>query len=393
MKNVQVFSIVFVSIGLLILAGCGGVSASSTTQPSPTPVSSSPSPTPTPTPSASASHFIYGISVFETETGYEGGSINSSTGQITPLPTLSFTDAGLGQNIVPQLVSDPQNRFLYALNIGAGHGFVLNPPGIVELQINQQTGTLTPVPGSPLIFTELGRQGQLAIDHTGHFLYQPNAGTFDVYTINQSTGLLTNTGSTASSLGDFTTISPDGRFLFNADDTSVEGFSIDVSGNLTLVQPPIPAGSGSRLGQLTVSPDNQFLYILNMENISIFKIGATGTLTPAVGSPFTIDHGGNSLSLTPDSKHLYIAFLNGITFSVKGYTYNSTASTLTPIPDAVITGSASSVNVDGSGKFAYVTESRMLSTYSIDPVTGGLTKVSQTTQPRSESSLSMIVVQ
>jgi 6-phosphogluconolactonase (cycloisomerase 2 family) len=382
-------------IALTLFAGCGGVSASSGSQQTPTPTPTPSSPTPTPTPSASASHFIYGITVFETDTGYQGGSINSNTGQITPIATLPFASAGLGQNIVVQLISDPKTHFLYALNVGTGHAGEVNSPGIVELQINSQTGELTPIPGGPLVFQGLGRDGQLAIDHSGQFLYQPNAGAFDIYGINQSSGALTKlSSSTAASLGEFTAISPDGHFLFNAGDTSVESLSIDTGGNLTVVQSPIPTG-GSAVGingQVTVSPDNQFLYVLNQGSVAIFKIGSTGTLAPVVGSPFATDPGATGLSLAPDGRHLYIAFSNGGINTVKGFTFDATASTFTSIANAAITDNALTVTVDASGRFAYVTENRMLSTYSIDPTTGGLTKLSQTTQPVSQSSASMIAV-
>ncbi len=68
------------------------------------------------------------------------------------------------------------------------------------------------------------------------------------------------------------------------------------------------------------------------------------------------------------------------------------AGTLTPIADVNITDHATSVTMDGSGKFLYVTENFQLSTFSIDPTTGNLTRVSQTALPISESTQSMVVV-
>jgi len=356
MKTKLLYRILFTALALAALTGCGGVNASGGSQPtpSPTPLSTTPtpSPSPTPTPAAVASHFIYGIQAFESDIGYAGGQINSATGQITSVGT-PFNDSGLGQNIVIQLISDPQGRFLYGLNLGANAvGTVLGTPGIAEMQINQQTGALSRVAGSPVIFASQ-ILGTLAIDKTGHFLYQPDAGAFDVYTINQSTGLLTKTTpSAATSIGIFTTISPDGRFLFNASDDTVESLSIDANGNLAVVQPPVVTGGSAVgvVGQLTVSADNHFLYVLNQGSVSIFNIGSTGTLTPVIGSPFLTDPGGNGLALTPDGKHVYISFqANDGTNSVKGYTFDSTANTLTPIAGAAISDNAKTVTVDGSG--------------------------------------------
>ena len=140
-----------------------------TPSPSPTP-SASPSPTPA---GATASRFIYGITVFETDIGYEGGTINSTSGKVTPLAP--FNNAGLGQNIVPQLIADPTGHFLYSLNLGASSfGITLGNPGIAEMAINQQTGVLTPITGSPLIFLAV-QPGLLAINPAGNLLFQPNA--------------------------------------------------------------------------------------------------------------------------------------------------------------------------------------------------------------------------
>jgi 6-phosphogluconolactonase (cycloisomerase 2 family) len=362
--------------------------------PSPTPLTPSPSPTPTPVVSA-ASRFIYGIQAFESSTGYEGGQINSATGQVTSVGA-PFNDSGLGQNIVIQLIADPQGRFLYALNLGASAGGgPIGTPGIAELQINRQTGALARVPGSPIMFATR-RLSTLAIDKSGHFLYQPNAGVFDTYTIDQSTGMLTKTASssTAASIGDFTAVSPDGRFLFNASDTMVEALSIDTAGNLAVASPPVLTG-GSAIGvagQLAVSLDNKFLFVLNQGNIAIFNIGSTGALTPVIGSPFTTDQGGSGFALTPDGKHLYIAFQPSGSNFIKEFAFDSTANTFTSITGAVISDNALTVTVDGSGKFAYITEAGKLSSFSIDPTSGALARVSQTAQPISENPQSMVVV-
>ncbi|MGZ4879365.1 MAG: lactonase family protein [Candidatus Angelobacter sp.] len=384
--------VLFSTITLTVLTGCGSVSSSGG---SPTPSNPTPSPSPNPTPVVSAaSRFIYGIQAFESSIGYAGGQINSATGQVTSVGA-PFNNSGLGQNIVVQVIADPQGRFLYALNLGAtSAGVPLGNPGIAELQINRQTGTLARVTGSPIVFTTR-RSGTLAIDKSARFLYQPDAGVFDIYAIDQSTGLLTKTtSSSASSIGDFTTVSPDGRFLFNASDTMVEALSIDGSGNLALAGPPVLTGGAAIgvAGQLTVSLDNRFLYVLNQGSVGIFNIASAGTLTPIIGSPFATDKGGSGFSITPDGKHLYIAFAPSGPNVVKGFSFDQTANTLTPVAGAVISDNASTVTVDGSGKFAYITEAGKLSTFSIDPTTGALTRVSQTAQPISENPQSMVVV-
>ena len=342
-----------------------------------------------------ASRFIFGITVFESSFGYQAGQI--SNGTVTPV-AIDFNDSGLGQNIVPQLIADPRGRFLYALNLGASSfGIMFGTPGIAEMQINQQTGALTRVPGSPLVFPA-EQAGLLAIDRSGQFLYQPNAALFDIYSINQSSGLLAKIStSTAASVGLFAVVSPDGRFLFNAGNQLVEALSIGSDGSLSVVQPPILTGGSAMglAGQLAVSADSRFLFVLNQGSISVFNINTgniatAGTLTPVIGSPFSTDPGGSGFAVAPDGRHLYIAFQAATNF-VKGFTFDPVANTLTPIAGAFIPDNALTVTMDASGKFAYISEAGRLVTYSIDPVTGALTRVSQAAKPTSEGPQSMIV--
>src|SRR6478609_1395780 len=136
-----VFCSVLSCVVLICLTGCGsGRITGATTQPTPSPSPTvspfpsatptptpSPSPTPTPIPVGATSRFIFGITVFESGFGYQAGQISNRT--VTPIA--DFNDAGLGQNIVPQLIADPKGRFLYALNVGASSfGITLGPPGI-----------------------------------------------------------------------------------------------------------------------------------------------------------------------------------------------------------------------------------------------------------------------
>jgi 6-phosphogluconolactonase len=367
------------------LAGCGGVSANGAITPTPTPTPSptgtpspTPSPSPTPTP-PTHSNFVFGVIDFEAD-GFFAGKINSSTGQITRVNSNPIANP-LGQNIVVQLVADPKGRFLYALDIGASSfGIQFGQIGISAFQINQSSGMLAPAPGQMLFPVQ--RFGLLAIDGTGHFLYQPDGSVMDVYSIDQSTGQLTAMAANtpAPPVGNFSATTSDGKLLINEGNGQAMVYTIN-SASGQLMSATTPMSTGGSGGPIAVSADNAFLYVANsmQGTVAVFSIGANGALTLMAGSPFATDAGATGMQLSPNGKFLFITFQNGLDNHVKGFAVNPAAGTFNAIAGAAVAG-ATSINVDGSGKFAYVSQGKLV-TYKIDPVTGALTLVSQTAQP------------
>ena len=67
---------------------------------------------------------------------------------------------------------------------------------------------------------------------------------------------------------------------------------------------------------------------------------------------------------------------------MNGFAVNPATGTFTAIAGATV-ANATSINVDGSGKFAYVSQAQLV-TFKIDPVTGALTVASQAVQPVSD---------
>lgn len=379
-------------MAMALLVGCGGSRhASASLGPNPTPTPGSPAPSPTPTPTASPtptppplapSRFIYTIIDFEAD-GYFGGAINSTSGAVSLIPGSPFNNA-LGQNIVIQVLSDPQGRFLYSLNQGASSfGMQFGQIGIGAYTINQSSGAITPSP-TQVIFPSV-RDAELAIDAGGHFLYQPDAGTIDTYSIDQSTGTLTLLPGqpAAVPVGGFSAASRDGRFIVNEGNGLLEAFSINTAtGQLTLTAPPIPTGGSG--GPVTLSADSRFIYAANTKEstVGVFAIGPAGVLTPALGSPFAVDAQAAGITLSPDGRFLYLAFGSPDIGHVKGWAVNPDTGNFTPIAGATISN-ANTINVDGSGLFAYVSQGKLV-TYKVDPASGALTQVSQATQPWSD---------
>lgn len=333
-----------------------------------------------------ASKFIYGGPGFESGS-VEAGSINSNNGVVTAVAGSPFSE-NMAEPDMLQVTADRQGRFVYVLNQAAFPG---TDSGIGGFAINQQTGALSLVPGSPVVFSQ-DNNNFMAIDGTGHFLFEPNgAGSggsstaFDVYSIDQNTGALTKTSSTSNTppVGRFSIASTDGHFVFNAGNGLVAAYSMNSqTGQLTAV-PGTPTSTGGSAGPMAITSDGHFLYVANETEgtLSIFAVSTTGTLAPVAGSPFTIDNGAQFLALTPNGEFLYVAFhtqSNG-TFDniVKGYAVNPAAGTFAPISRAVV-NSATSATMDQSGTFVYISVGRNLVTYRIDPNTGALTQTSQT---------------
>ncbi len=346
-----------------------------------------------------ASRFIYGTPGFETQ-GLDASSIDSKTGTVTPIPGGPF-DPGLGQSSMIQAIADPQGRFVYTLAVGASAGGTpIGQPGIGEFKIDQQTGALTRVQGSPIVFTQRN-DGFLAIDGTGRFLYEPNGNRpstgFDIYSIDQSTGALSKTTSTSNAppVGATSVVSSKG-FLFNNGNGLVQSFAINAqNGQLTAVGTPLSTGGSG--GAIALSSDGKFLYIANQTegSIAVFSVNNSGMLTP-VGPPFSAGGTGIFLvTLTPDGKFLYIVLFNSAGQSIKGFAVDPSNQKFTAIQGGTIDKS-NTITIDGSGKFAYVTlvtsTNFVLATYSIDPNTGALTKISQAARPVSDDPNDIIVV-
>ena len=330
-----------------------------------------------------ASRFVYAIIDFEAD-GYFGGSINSTTGAVSLIPGSPFNNA-LGQNIVLQVLSDPQGRFLYSLNLGASSfGIQFGQIGIGAYTINQSSGAIAPSP-TQIIFPAV-RDAEMAIDASGHFLYQPDSGTIDTYSIDQTTGALTLLPAqpAAVPVGNFSAASPDGRFIVNEGNGLIEAFSINTAtGQLTLAAPPIPTGGSG--GPMTISADSRFIYVANTNEstVEVFNIGPAGVLAPTLGSPFAVDAKSAGITLSPDGRFLYLAFGSPDTGHVKGWAVNPDTGNFAPIAGASLSN-ANTINVDHSGLFAYVSQQKLV-TYKVDPATGALTQVSQAAQPWSDA--------
>ncbi len=271
----------------------------------------------------------------------------------------------------------PNGKFAYT-NTGA------------EYSVNLTTGALTQI-GTATV-------GNVPFDVTlapsGKFLYIPNFNddTISAFTVNQTTGALTAITGSPFADGDrgpaAVYVSPNGKFLFVANTSTNSVFNINATtGALTPVTgSPFP-GSGPGNG-VVVDPSSHFLYVAST-GINAYTINqSTGALTAITGSPYTIPAAANAVTVDPTGKFLYASIFGNLTTvqtapDVISYSINTTTGALTQIASQGVDGnqgeslaiSTGTKEVTYTPKFAYATNqgSQNISEYSINDSTGVLT--------------------
>jgi 6-phosphogluconolactonase (cycloisomerase 2 family) len=146
----------------------------------------------TPVRAASGTQFLYEAGSTNQVCGF---SVNSTTGELTPIPGSPFTTRLDGT----ALAVDPQGQYLFAANY--------TDNDVSVFSINQTTGAITEVPNSPFDAGTGTKPVVLTVDPSGSFLFVGNEislttfpgadgasdyqGDIDVYEINRTTGELT----------------------------------------------------------------------------------------------------------------------------------------------------------------------------------------------------------
>jgi len=327
------------------------------------------------------------VTVFNPAPG--GGSSNTST--------FTITSGGVG----PQSIAvEPTGKFAYVANVGCGDSAFGN---VSMYTINPTTGALASI-GPPVASHDEGGRA-VTVGPSGKFAYVANwgegdtSGSVSAYTINETTGALTSTGTIFGGSGGLcapwsVAVDPFGRFAYVANEgcaspTNVSMFTINsTTGALT---PIGTVAAGGRATFVAVEPcalappschgleppKGKFHAYVTAEseppgstgNVSAYTIdGITGALT-SIG---TIAAGVHPISMAvdPTAKFAYVS--NARSEDVSMYTINAATGTLTFIGT---TGVAGAMAIHPSGKFAYVTGSNNVSMYSIDTATGAFTLI------------------
>jgi 6-phosphogluconolactonase (cycloisomerase 2 family) len=200
-------------------------------------------------------------------TTIQGFSITRSTGALTPIAGSPFSVTS-GGGTTDGAWTDPQGRFLFVGSEASG--------AIWVFQINAQTGALTETAGSPFTSLNLSAADIMTVDASGKFLYVgqlfPSAG-IEAFSINQTSGALTEIVGSPFNLGVAQIhASPTGEFLLgvaeiqdggsSATDQHIYVYSLNATTGVPTAVSGSPFLTSSAPFDFAVSPNGRFVYTL-----------------------------------------------------------------------------------------------------------------------------------
>lgn len=198
----------------------------------------------------------------------------------------------------------------------------------------------------------------IGVHPSGKFAYLANDNdtAVDVYAINSTTGVLTNTGSAYACINSLRTpgvasgFDPSGKFLYVPQGCSFDNvltFSVNqTNGALTLANT-----SNGSLVWLAVHPMGNFVYGLSGNAVAIYGVNPTSGMLMTVGTANTGSMPAG-IAIDPTGQFLYVA--NSGSNDVYEYSINPTTGTLSPLGVVGGLSTPAGITIERSGKFLYV---------------------------------------
>ena len=318
-----------------------------------------------------------------------GYAVNETTGALALLPGFPSATGinGFGSYGSEQLTIDRVNQRLYALNSYTISAYAINPV----------TGALTPMPFSPINLGS-GNWYYIAVHPGGSPLLVGERYTTRLlsYQITATTatavpGSPYNTGS-PSNLS--TAFSQDGRYVYTGGDSinsNFAGFSVTAgTGVLTaLVGSPFDSGNSLPTALATDAAGRLFVANFQAGQVRVFTT-ASGIPSAVSGNPFASGLNVASHGLLHPNGFYFVADYGtvgvppGNRVGVYRINGSGSATTLTAVPGSPFAASGILTNVlalnqAGTFLFAANGDTRNLTTFSVNPITGVLTALG--TQP------------
>lgn len=280
------------------------------------------------------------------------------------------------------VVQDPPTRasaFLYAANTGSSD--------ISGFKIDDATGALAPVPGSP--FDTVFAPSGLALHPSSNHLVAGfvTAGLIQSFRFDTSNGVLT--GAASASFGVNAPVdvvfARDGQFLYSTEALlpTIPAFSFSSgTGALTVVPGSPFVGFLARVSGVAVNTSGTRLYTVGTfgDGIAVFSInGVTGVLTELPASPFQVGvlspSSNHAIALHSSGKFLYVTDPN--LDVVRAFTVAPSGEVGAEIAASPFLAGVtpSAIVLTSSGSFAFVVnrDSEDVAVYAIDSATGALT--------------------
>jgi 6-phosphogluconolactonase len=252
-------------------------------------------PTPTPTP-GSGSYFYLANATGLSVSGYSV-STTKTVGNVSGSPSGLIA----GPNA---LAITPNGSYLYAATEGglSIYGYLLGSGGSLSL-LNNNSALVSGV--APLV---------MQIDPSGQWLIVVDAlSAVTIYSINSSTGLLTQTGTLQLNAGSASGIifTPDNTKMYVALGTSgVDIFTFSASsGVLNQTGTLSPKQNLNADFGVTVDPGSKYLFVTEtgINAVRVLSIGTNGALTELSGSPYATGLGPNGVLVDTTGSYVYVA--------------------------------------------------------------------------------------
>jgi 6-phosphogluconolactonase len=277
------------------------------------------------------------------------------------------------------------NQFLYASDTQNSQ--------IDGFAINQTTGALTALGGSPFSTGTLSFPGvlasppvDLASSPGSNLLYAADSGTIDMFTISAA-GVPTALSGPPSvpEAGFSIVVDPSGRYLYASDDDPPGGifaFITDSVGALAAIPDSpftIPGQTAADSQPIGIVDNGSYVYaaLSRTNQIAAFSLASvdgavTGALTPVPNSPFPA--GTDPTAVVVAGNFLYA--INSSDGTISGYNIDSSNGVLMPLSGSPFAIVGVSLATDYFGQHLYVAAPAGIQAFSIDFTSGALTPVS-----------------
>jgi hypothetical protein len=324
--------------------------------------------------------YVYTLGYTGPGTNILFGAALDTNGTLTNLAGFPFPTGG---TVGSRLIYDAANKRLYALNSGS--------QTVNAWSVNTATGALTAMPFSPFALPIGGGftfWPSMCANPSGSVLVFDRRGVYPGFENVVSFLITATTATQVSFLGTdpihpaSCTFSQDGAFLYTGYLDSIvnfRGYSVNQSTGVLTELPGSPFSTGSSGAYFYRTDSSGRLFAVNTNSDGLVFTTAAGIPTPVPGNPFPNTQSVSSMLLHPSGYYLTTSS-GGNNIAVFRINGSGSATTLSPVAGSPFAngglGSVVSV-VDGTGNFLVTANntSRNTTVFGFDQVTGALTQL------------------